>query len=66
MRLKSGSEVGNFPSKLPCPACTHHRDQGSLNLQGERLYHILDGKWPRTKKERVERELSLFQPTTRT
>lgn len=54
MRSKPGPQVGNFPSRpqsSPCPACTHHRDQGSLNLQGKRLYHVLNRKWPRTKRE---------------
>lgn len=56
MRSKQRPEVGKLPLQTPeisCPACTHHRDQRSLNLQRKRLYYVLDRKWPRTKKERV-------------
>lgn len=72
MRFKPGPEVGNFPSNpntpppMPCPVGTHHRDQGPLNLQRKRLYHILDRKRPRTKKERIRWESSVAQPTTHT
>lgn len=29
---------------------THHGDKGSLDSQGKRLYHVLDRKWPGTRR----------------